>query len=129
MGRRKTTTFATVQRLALTLPGVEAATSWGAPAFKVGGKMFACAAIHRSAEPDTLVVRMDFDERDELIAADPETYYLKEHYVNYACVLVRLKRVHPDCAICSRWDGATLRRADDRRGEPGRAELLELSSS
>lgn len=96
MARRKTTTFDTVLKLGRALPEVEAATSWGAPALKVRGKMFACRAVHRSAEPNTLVVRMDFDQRDELVAADPDTYYLKEHYVNYACVLVRLDRVHPD---------------------------------
>ena len=94
--RRKKVTLDTVIDLGRELPGVEATTSWGAPSLKVRGKMFACGATHRSAEPDTLVVRMDFAQRDELIAADPETYYLKEHYVEYACVLVRLARVHPD---------------------------------
>jgi len=93
---RKRTTFETVLRIGCELPGVEAATSWGAAALKVRGKMFACRAIHRSAEPDTLVVRMDFDQRDVLVAADPNTYYLTDHYVDYACVLVRLARVHPD---------------------------------
>jgi hypothetical protein len=39
---------------------------------------------------------MDFDQRDEMIAADPETYYLTEHYVGYPCVLARLSRLHPD---------------------------------
>ena len=42
------------------------------------------------------MVRVDFAQRDELIAAEPDVYYLKDHYVDYACVLVRLKRVHPD---------------------------------
>jgi hypothetical protein len=69
---------------------------YGSPALKVGGKMFACLAIHRSADPDTLAVRVDFDQRDELIASDPKTYYLTDHYVNYPVVLVRLARVHPD---------------------------------
>ena len=96
MARRKGVTFETVRDMALTLPDVEAGTSWGALALKVRGKMFACCATNKAAEPDTLVVRMDFDERDELIAADPDTYYLKDHYVDYACVLVRLRRVHPD---------------------------------
>jgi hypothetical protein len=96
MARRKAVTFDTVRELGLALPEVEAATSWGAPALTVRGKMFACRATNKSAEPDTLVIRMDFDQRDELIAADPDTYYLKEHYVDYACVLVRLRRVHPD---------------------------------
>ena len=63
---------------------------------KVRGKMFACIASHKSAEPDTLVVRMDIADRDALIHEDPETYYLKDHYVGYPCVLVRLTRVHPD---------------------------------
>ena len=31
-----------------------------------------------------------------LVADDPATYYLKEHYVGYPCVLVRLSRVRPD---------------------------------
>ena len=58
--------------------------------------MFACIPTHRSAEPDSLAIRVDFTDRDELIAADPATFYLKDHYVNYACVLVRLRRIHED---------------------------------
>jgi len=69
---------------------------YGSPALKVQGKMFACIAIHPSAEPNTLAVRIDFEQRDAMIAADPSTYYLKPHYANYPCVLVRLSRVAPD---------------------------------
>ena len=58
--------------------------------------MFACMAIHKSAEPRTLAVRVGFDQRDELIEAEPAIYYLKNHYVNYPVVLVRLDRIHPD---------------------------------
>jgi hypothetical protein len=89
-------TFRTVRAIGLKLPGAEEGTTYGTPALKVGGKMFACIASHKSAEPDTLAVRMDFAQRDALIAEDPETYYLKEHYVNYPVVLVRLSRVHAD---------------------------------
>ena len=39
---------------------------------------------------------MDIADRDALIAEDPDTYYLKEHYVGYPCVLVRLRRVRAD---------------------------------
>ena len=88
--------FDVVRRLGLALPNVEEGTVYGSPALKVGGKMFACIAIHSSAEPDSLAVRMEFDQRDELIAADPKTYYLTDHYVDYPVVLVRLARVHPD---------------------------------
>jgi hypothetical protein len=88
--------FDAVRAIGRTLPGVEETTTWGAPTLKVRGKMFVCMAVHKSAEPNTLVVRMGFDQRDALVDEDPETYYLKDHYVGYPCVLVRLSRVHPD---------------------------------
>ena len=68
---------------------------YGGAALKTRGKMFACMATHRSAEPDTLVVRMPFHERDRLIASNPATFYLMPHYVGYPCVLVRLGGVSP----------------------------------
>ena len=89
-------TFATVRELGQALPGTEEGTAYGSPALKVKGRMFACIAIHRSAEPDTLAIRMSFDERDLLIAEDPETYYLTDHYVDYPVVLVRLARTNRD---------------------------------
>jgi hypothetical protein len=78
------------------LPAVEVTTYWGSPALKVRGKAFACMASHKSAEPNTLVVWMAIPDRDALIEEQPETYYLKDHYVGHPCVLVRLARVHPD---------------------------------
>ena len=94
--RRTGISFDTVREMGLALPDVDEGTVYGSPALKVRGKMFACLAVHRSAEPDTLVVRIDFDQRQELIAADPKTYYLTDHYVNYPAMLVRLTRVHRD---------------------------------
>ena len=88
--------FTLVETIGRTLPDVEVTTTWGQPTLKVGGKMFVCVASHKSAEPDTLVVMMDFADRDALIEEAPDTYYLEEHYVGYPCVLVRLARVHPD---------------------------------
>ncbi len=88
--------FDTVRKIALALPDVEEGTTYGSPALKVRGKLLACLAIHKSAEPGSLAVRIDFDRRAELIAADPVTYYLTDHYLSYPIVLVRLSRVHPD---------------------------------
>ena len=88
--------FKTVESIGRSLPDVEVTTTWGQPALKVLGKMFACAASHKSAEPNTLVVMMDFADRDALVEDDPDTYYLKEHYVNYPCILVRLSHVRAD---------------------------------
>jgi hypothetical protein len=93
---RRVVTLDTVRKLALALPDVEERTSYGAPAFKLCGRLMACQATNKAAEPNTLVICIDFADRDELIAEQPDVYYLKDHYVDYACVLVRLARVHPD---------------------------------
>jgi hypothetical protein len=90
------TDFKAVEAIGRTLPDVEVTTAWGSPALKVHGRMFVCIASHKSAEPNTLVVMMDFEDRDALIEDDPATYYLKDHYLNYPCVLVRLSRVRRD---------------------------------
>jgi hypothetical protein len=113
------TGFDLVRKFGLTLPDVEEGTTYGTPALKVRGKMFACIANHKSAEPGTLAVRMDFAQRDELIATDPSTYYLKDHYVGYACVLVRLSRVHPDALrdlLLTAWRFVSA--SDRRRARP-----------
>lgn len=89
-------TFDVVRTLGTRLPGVEEGTSWGVPALKLRGTFLACMASHKSAEPNTLVVRIGVDQRDAMIADDPETYYLKPHYVGYPCVLVRLAHVSRD---------------------------------
>ena len=89
-------TFKTVEAVGRALPDVEVTTSWGQPSLKVRGRMFACMAAHKSAEPNSLVVMMDFADRDALVEDDPDTYYLKDHYLNYPCVLVRLSRVRAD---------------------------------
>jgi hypothetical protein len=36
---------------------------------------------------------MPFDQREELIASEPETYYITDHYREYPWVLVRLATV------------------------------------
>ena len=86
----------TVRKIGLTLPGVEDGTAYGFPALKVGGKLLACVPANPSAEPGSLVVRVAFDDRAELLAAAPDIYYITDHYADYNAVLVRLSRVSPD---------------------------------
>lgn len=88
--------FDAVRKIGLTLPGAEESTAYGSPALKVNGRMFACMAVHKSAEPNSLVVRVDFEQRNEWLSADSDCYYLTDHYVDYPAVLVRLDRVHRD---------------------------------
>jgi hypothetical protein len=93
---RKAITFDAVRDIGLELPGVQESTAYGQPALKIRGQLLACIPAHRSAEPASLAVRVDFDDRAELLAADPDVYYLTDHYVGYTAVLVRLSRVNTD---------------------------------
>jgi len=88
--------FDTVRKIGLTLPGVEESTAYGSPALKVHGKLLVCVPAHRSTEPGSLVVRVGFDDRAELLAAAPDIYYVTDHYLDYSAVLVRLSRVTPN---------------------------------
>jgi hypothetical protein len=88
--------FDAVRNIGLALPGVEESTAYGFPALKIRGKLLACVPANRSAEPGSLVVRVDFDDRAELLAAEPDVYYVTDHYAGYSAVLVRLSRVNLD---------------------------------
>src|SRR5580700_3703172 len=85
-------TFEEVRRIALSLQNVEEGTSYGTPAFKVGGKLIA----RLKEDGDSLVVGTTFEEREEMMATEPDTYYITDHYLKYPWVLVRLSRVHSD---------------------------------
>lgn len=90
------TEFGRVEHLGLRLAEVEVGRSYGAPALKVQGRMFACVPTHRSAEPGSLAVRMSLVERDLRLRDRPDVYYLKPHYEPYPVVLVRLAKVSDD---------------------------------
>jgi hypothetical protein len=73
------------------LPNVEVTTRYdGAPVLKAHGVFMAGLAMHASAEPDTLVVRAEFEEREGLLQDAPDTYYVTDYYRPYPVVLVRL---------------------------------------
>ncbi len=69
---------------------------YGSPALKARGKMLACVPVNRSAEPNCAAFRIDFDRRAALIEANPEIFYITDHYADHPTVLVRLSRIRPD---------------------------------
>jgi hypothetical protein len=112
-------TFDEVRKMALALDGVEEGTSYGTAAFKASGKLIA----RLREDGDSLVVGTTFEERDEMMSADPETYYITDHYLNYPWVLVRLSRVHPDALLDllerARRLVATTKRVSPPKRRPG----------
>jgi hypothetical protein len=85
--------FDTVLELGALLPGVTASSSKLGVALKLKGQLVACTAINPSAEPKSLMVRLDFPARDALLEKQPDTYYMTPHYRGYATVLVRLAKI------------------------------------
>jgi hypothetical protein len=111
-------TFEEVRRMALSLPGVIESASYGTPAFKLGTKLLA----RLREDGQTLVVGTTFGEREELQAAEPEIYFLEDHYLNYPWVLVRLPRIHPD-ALRDLLSRALRLASDAKRGKAARATV------
>jgi hypothetical protein len=76
--------------IALRLPGAEESTSYGTPSVRVGGKLL---SRWRSEAEGALAIRCGFLDRQILLQADPEAFFITDHYRDYPMVLVRLDRI------------------------------------
>jgi hypothetical protein len=81
------TTAEDVRRIALALPETKEKLAWGMPTFRVRERIFASLA-----EDDASIgVKCPIEERTELIAAEPEKFFLRPgHDDNSAWLRVRL---------------------------------------
>jgi hypothetical protein len=85
-----------LREIALRFPDVEDATTERGVAFKARGRLLTCAAIHDSAEPGSVVIRIGAEQRARLMAAYPDALYLPAHYAKHPAVLARLARLDRD---------------------------------
>jgi hypothetical protein len=74
----------------MTLPGTTEGLSHGTPAFYVNKKIL----VRLWENGEVLVVHTD--EREKWMQADPETFFITDHYRNYPYMLIRLDKVQPD---------------------------------
>jgi hypothetical protein len=113
-------TFDSVRRTLSSLEGVEEKTIHGSPALYVRGKLVVCPAIHKSAEPNSIVVSLSTERRSSLLNTDPRVYYITKHYVKYSNVLVRLDRINDralqELLIIS-WQSASAGSGRSRKGK------------
>ena len=81
-----------MEAIVMAFPGVEKGMSYGSPAYKVNGKFF--TRLRR--EDDSLVLlEVNFDEREMLMEAEPQTFHFTAHYKDYPSVLARIATLHP----------------------------------
>lgn len=77
------------RELALALPETTEKPSYGMPGFRVGDRLF--ARLHQDGE--SLVLRVDMDEREALAQAEPEKFFWTPHYDRHPWIQVRLAAV------------------------------------
>jgi hypothetical protein len=78
--------------MGLGLPNVEATTSYGEPALKAHGKLW----VWWSPSEDAPVFKVPIEEREVLLEAEPETFFVTPHYRDHPMVLVRPEKIDPD---------------------------------
>ena len=98
-----------VWKTGVKLPGVVQSTAYGSPALKVGGQLMACVPISKSAEPGSLMVRVDRNEqRQTLLTEAPELYYVTDHYLRLRCGVGATGAAEWGAAARSAGDGAPV---------------------
>jgi hypothetical protein len=82
----------TVRKIALSFPGVEEAETFGSPNWRVKKGMLACPAGHVK-EDNVLALKVGTMESEFLIEAEPDIYYVTDHYRSWGGVLVRMDSI------------------------------------
>jgi len=105
--------------MALSMPEVEEVTTYGMPGFKAGKTRFAVQPYPRpDVQPNSIGVPVSFEERERLLAARPDVYYLTDHFAKYPGVLVRLSGVSRNELreiLSAAWHYAMEHRAQPKR--------------
>lgn len=75
-----------VRDLVLSLPETSEKFTWGMPTFRVANKLF----LTLPDDETSMAVRCPIVERDELVLAEPDKFWIAAHEANNAWVRVRL---------------------------------------
>ncbi|MGA6208472.1 MmcQ/YjbR family DNA-binding protein [Nocardia testacea] len=75
-----------VRSFALALPATIEEFAWGMPIFKVERRLF----LTLPEDETSMAVRCPIVDRDELVQAEPDKFWIAGHEVNNAWVRVRL---------------------------------------
>ncbi len=108
-----------VRRIALSLPDTTEKTAWSMPTFRVAGKMFATLP----EDETSLAVRCPKEERDELVLAEPEKFWIAGHEAQFAWVRARLSALEDEdelrAILADSWRQAAPSRLLDAHPELG----------
>ena len=86
------TTYDTVRELGLAMKDVQEGTSYGTPSLKVKKKFL----LRLKEDGESIAIKIGFDDREILMNANPEVFYITDHYRDYPAMLVHLSSVTRD---------------------------------
>jgi hypothetical protein len=81
-----------VRRICLALPDTTEKVAWNMPTFRVAGKMF----VTLPEDETSIAVRCPKEERDELVLAEPEKFWIADHEAMFAWVRARLSAIEDE---------------------------------
>lgn len=84
--------YNTVRELALRFPAVTEGFSYGTPSLHMGRKLMA----RLQEDGQTLVSKIEPNQRDAYFELDPDTFFLTDHYKGGPFILVDLARVRSE---------------------------------
>ncbi|NEA99378.1 MmcQ/YjbR family DNA-binding protein [Streptomyces sp. SID13726] len=84
-----------VRRIALSLPDTTEKIAWSMPTFRVAGKMFATMP----EDETSIAVRCPKEERDELVLAEPDKFWIADHEAQFAWVRARLTAIDDESEL------------------------------
>ncbi|AWE53470.1 hypothetical protein DC008_29815 [Streptomyces nigra] len=108
-----------VRRIALSLPDTTEKIAWSMPTFRVAGKMFATLP----EDETSLAVRCPKEERDELVLAEPDKFWIADHEAQFAWVRARIAALDDEdelrAILADSWRQAAPTRLLDAHPELG----------
>lgn len=81
-----------VRRICLALPDTTEKVAWSMPTFRVAGKMF----VTLPEDETSIAVRCPKEERDELVLAEPDKFWIADHEAMFAWVRARLSAIEDE---------------------------------
>jgi hypothetical protein len=110
--------------LGLKLSGVNESLYYGVRGLKLNGRMLACVPVNKSAEANSSVVAMGFEQRAALLKKHPLFYYITDHYAPHPTMLIRLSRMSRadlERTLRMAWDFVSAESAATRSAPRSRA--------
>ena len=83
--------FDRVRKIALAFPGVENSLTFGTPSLKVNGKYLA-----QMSDDEALILSMELVERDIWLEAEPDIFFITDHFRDWPGVLIHLDQIDDD---------------------------------